>query len=51
VTIPRLTVVVAALAVIIFYVIKARYEDRLLLAHFPGYEAYRKRTLGVLMTK
>ena len=38
----------AALAVIAFYLIKARHEEGLLLATYPEYAAYRRRTFGVL---
>jgi protein-S-isoprenylcysteine O-methyltransferase Ste14 len=37
--------------VIVFYLIKARHEEGILLAHFPGYAAYRARTRGVLLKK
>src|SRR6056297_678733 len=33
---------------IVFYLTKSRYEEGLLRAHYPGYEDYRRRTLGVL---
>ena len=39
--------VLAALSVS-FLLVKARYEETLLSAHYPEYEAYRKRTRGVL---
>jgi protein-S-isoprenylcysteine O-methyltransferase Ste14 len=38
----------SALAVIVFYLVKARYEEGLLRAAYPGYDAYRQRTHGVL---
>lgn len=31
-----------------FYLAKARYEEGLLLSHYPGYADYRRRTVGVL---
>ena len=31
-----------------FYLAKARYEESLLLAHYPGYAAYRAKTWGVV---
>lgn len=45
---PDPTVLGAAAANLAFYLAKARYEEGLLLAHYPDYAAYRKRTLGVL---
>lgn len=39
--------VLAALSVV-FLLVKARYEETLLGAHYPEYGAYRKRTRGVL---
>ena len=48
---PRLPVALAAASVIAFYLIKARYEERLLLEHYPGYAAYRARTRGVLLLR
>ncbi len=48
---PLLSIGLAALAVIFFYLFKTRYEERLLLAHFPGYAEYRARTLGTLLTR
>jgi protein-S-isoprenylcysteine O-methyltransferase Ste14 len=30
-----------------WYLLKASYEESLLLAHFPDYAAYRRRTLGL----
>lgn len=41
-------VLAAAGANVVFYSTKARYEEGLLRAHYPDYEAYRRRTLGVL---
>ena len=41
-------VLAAAGANVVFYLTKARYEEGLLRAHYPDYEAYRRRTLGVL---
>ena len=48
---PRITVAATALAVIVFYLIKARYEESLLLERYPGYAAYRARTRGVLLLR
>jgi protein-S-isoprenylcysteine O-methyltransferase Ste14 len=48
---PLLSVGLAVLAVIFFYLFKTGYEERLLLAHYPGYAEYRSRTLGTLLTK
>jgi len=49
--VPRVTVLCAAIAVIVFYLVKARFEESLLLAHYPGYARYRARTLGVLLIR
>jgi protein-S-isoprenylcysteine O-methyltransferase Ste14 len=43
----NLAVAVMALTVVVFYILKARYEERLLVRHYPGYEAYRLRTWGI----
>jgi len=48
---PRVTVAGAAVAVIAFYMAKARFEESLLLERYPGYADYRRRTLGVLLIK
>ena len=48
---PQVTVLTAALAVIVFYLIKARYEEPLLLERYPDYAAYRARTRGVLLLR
>lgn len=34
--------------VVVFLLLKARYEETLLVAHYPEYEEYRKKTRGVL---
>jgi len=39
---------VSAAAVVLFYVLKARYEERLLLDHYPEYKNYRSRSRGVI---
>jgi protein-S-isoprenylcysteine O-methyltransferase Ste14 len=49
--VPRFTVLAAAVGVTVFYLVKARYEESVLLAHYPGYAHYRARTLGVLFTR
>ena len=48
---PRFSVAASAFAVIIFYLIKARYEEGLLLNQYSDYAAYRDATYGVLLTK
>ena len=48
---PRLFVALTGAAVIVFYMIKERYEEGLLLAHYPGYATYRARTRGMWLTK
>ena len=45
---PDLAVIGVAAANLAFYTGKARYEEGLLLARYPGYRDYRKRTIGVL---
>lgn len=48
---PRLSVAIAGMAVIVFYLFKTRYEERLLLNRYPDYAAYRAKTFGVVLTK
>lgn len=48
VTRPDAAVLAVAGANLVFYLAKARYEEGLLLARFPGYAAYRRRTIGVV---
>ncbi len=48
---PRLSVAIAGLAVIGFYLIKVRYEERLLMKRYPDYASYRTETLGILLTR
>jgi len=48
---PRLSVAIAGFAVIGFYLIKVRYEERLLMKRYPDYASYRAETFGVLLTK
>jgi len=45
---PTIWVAVAGVIVIIFLFFKARFEEKLLLATYPGYAAYRGRTWGLL---
>jgi len=45
---PDALVLGSALVNLLFYLGKARYEEGLLLDHYPGYAAYRRRTIGVL---
>jgi protein-S-isoprenylcysteine O-methyltransferase Ste14 len=42
------SVALAAAAVVVFYLAKARHEESLLLATYPEYAEYRRRTFGVL---
>ena len=44
---PSIWVAVASAMVIIFLLFKARFEEKLLLAVYPGYAAYRSRTWGL----
>ena len=39
---------VSAAALVLFYLLKARYEEKLLLEHYPEYGKYRNRTRGVI---
>jgi len=48
---PHFTVLGSALAVVVYYLIKERYEERLLLERYPEYSAYRARTLGAFLTR
>lgn len=45
---PDAAVLASVAANLAFYLGKARYEEGLLLAHYPEYAAYRRRTMGVL---
>ena len=45
---PTIWLAVAAAIVIIFLFLKARLEEKLLLAVYPGYAVYRSRTWGLL---
>lgn len=49
--IPTLPVAAASTALIVFYLIKSRHEEKLLLDHYPEYREYRARTRGVLLTR
>ncbi len=43
-----LAAAVLAAVSVVFLLVKARYEETLLSAHYPEYEAYRRRTRGVV---
>ncbi len=45
---PSIWVAVVTAMVIIFLFFKARFEEELLLAAYPGYAAYRAKTWGLL---
>lgn len=45
---PSAAVLLVAGINVVFYLAKARYEESLLLAHYPGYAQYRARTWGVV---
>jgi protein-S-isoprenylcysteine O-methyltransferase Ste14 len=49
--VPTLPVIGAAMALIVFYLVKSRYEERLLLAHYPEYGEYMTRTRGVFLIR
>jgi len=44
---PSIWVAVATALVVIFLFFKARFEEKLLLAAYPGYADYRRRTWGL----
>jgi protein-S-isoprenylcysteine O-methyltransferase Ste14 len=48
---PTLATGTAAAVIIVFLTVKARYEESLLLAAYPGYATYRARTRGVLLLR
>lgn len=48
---PTPAVAIAGATVIAFLLVKARFEESLLAAKYPGYAAYRARTFGVLLTR
>jgi protein-S-isoprenylcysteine O-methyltransferase Ste14 len=45
---PTLPVAIGASVVIVFLIVKARFEERLLLIRYPGYAEYKTRTCGVV---
>ena len=45
---PATSIGIAAIAVIGFLLIKVRFEEQLLLARYPEYAEYRRRTWGVI---
>ena len=45
---PALATAVAGVLVIIFLVIKVRFEEKLLRARYPEYSAYMERSIGIL---
>ena len=45
---PTVTIAATAAAVVVFLVIKVRFEERLLLARYPEYAEYRNRTWGLI---
>ena len=38
----------SAAVLIVFYVLKGRYEERLLVDHYPEYKSYKARSRGVI---
>jgi len=48
---PQATVLATVIAAVAFYLVKARYEESLLLERYPDYAAYRARTRGVLLLR
>jgi protein-S-isoprenylcysteine O-methyltransferase Ste14 len=44
---PTIWVAVATAVVVVFLFFKARFEEKLLLAAYPGYADYRRRTWGL----
>lgn len=45
---PTVTAAIAAAVTTAFLVVKVRFEERLLLARYPEYADYRRRTMGVI---
>src|SRR5438552_8734 len=45
---PTTAVAIAAAAVVGFLLIKVRFEEQLLLARYPEYAAYKRRTWGII---
>ena len=45
---PAAFVAIAAAIVIVFLVVKVQFEEQLLLARYPEYAEYRRRTWGVI---
>jgi protein-S-isoprenylcysteine O-methyltransferase Ste14 len=45
---PSLVPFLVGLALVAMLVTKARFEEQLLRARYPGYDAYRARTWGVI---
>ena len=48
---PTVTVALAGSVVVVFLVVKSRYEESLLLSAYADYAAYRARTRGVLLLR
>lgn len=45
---PTLVVAAAGVVVVVFLLVKVRFEEALLLDRYPAYAAYRRRTWGVV---
>lgn len=45
---PSIPLALATVANVVFYFAKARYEERLLTAHYPDYSDYRAHTWGIV---
>jgi protein-S-isoprenylcysteine O-methyltransferase Ste14 len=45
---PTIALAIAGAVVVIFLVVKSRYEEHLLVERYPGYQEYRRQTLGVV---
>jgi len=45
---PTWAIGLSAAAIVVFYVVKARYEEGLLAARYPEYRKYKARTRGVI---
>jgi protein-S-isoprenylcysteine O-methyltransferase Ste14 len=45
---PTVPMAIVGAFVIVFLVVKARFEETLLLARYPEYAEYRRRTLGIV---
>lgn len=45
---PTVLVAIGAAVVVVFLMVKVRFEEKLLLGRYPEYAEYRSRTLGII---